>query len=93
MANRPCLHSNLGAWRGLLAAALLIPLLAPWAARAGSITDESIWDQNDATQRALQRLPRGATVTGTRCQEFGVGGMDNPRYRCTVNYTETAPAP
>jgi hypothetical protein len=25
-------------------------------------------------------------VTGSRCQEINVGGIDNPRYRCTVEY-------
>jgi hypothetical protein len=38
-------------------------------------------------------VPRGATITGTRCQEIGVGGMDNPRYRCTVDYRPAGVAP
>ncbi len=41
----------------------------------------------------MQQVPRGATVTGTRCQEIGVGGMDNPRYRCTVEFRPAAAAP
>jgi hypothetical protein len=79
-------------------AALLLPLvtltLATGAARAGSSTAESTWDRGDAQQRALQGVPRGATVTRTACQDIGLPG-NNDRYRCTVFYetTPAAPAP
>ncbi len=79
-------------------AALLLPLvtltLAAGTARAGSSTAESTWDRNDAQQRALQGVPKGATVTRTRCQDIGTAG-NNDRYRCTVFYetTPAAPAP
>jgi hypothetical protein len=38
----------------------------------------------------MEQVPRGATITGSRCQEIGVGGMDNPRYRCTIDYLPAA---
>lgn len=66
-------------------------LLTTAAARAGSVTAESVWDSSDARQRALEQVPRGATVTRSRCQDFEVGGL-NSRYRCTVTYSEASPA-
>ncbi|MFM7265372.1 MAG: hypothetical protein ACKOZW_07240 [Cyanobium sp.] len=69
----------------LLALAALLLLSAP-PTLAGSVTADSIVDQEGARQAALEQVPRGATVTGSRCQEIGVGGLDNPRYRCTVEY-------
>lgn len=73
----------------LLALPLLLPLLA-LPARAGSATAESVWDQSNARQRALQQVPQGATVTRTSCELISVGMND--RYRCTVWY-ESTPAP
>jgi hypothetical protein len=76
----------------------LFATAALWAfptlpARAGSVTADSILDQEGARQAAMEQVPRGATVTGSRCQEIGVGGMDNPRYRCSVEYTVKDAAP
>jgi hypothetical protein len=61
----------------------------PLAVRAQpSRTAESIWSQEDASQRALQLLPTGAKVDSTACQEIGVGSMGGlPRYRCTVRFS------
>ena len=69
--------------------ALLLAAL-PLAARAGSVTAESIWDQGNALQRAQEQVPRGATVTGSHCTEVGVR-MGNYRYICTLDYS-TAPS-
>lgn len=66
-------------------------LLTAAAARSGSVSAESVWDSSDARQRALELVPRGATVTRSRCQDFEVGGF-NSRYRCTVTYSEANPA-
>lgn len=74
---------------GLPLALLWTLALAP-VARAGSITAESVMDENNARQRALQQVPRDATVTRTRCSDFTVG-LDNFRYRCTVWYEPAAP--
>jgi hypothetical protein len=77
-------------------AALLLPLLAlalaAGPARAGSSTAESTWDRGDAQQRALQGVPRGATVTRTYGLDIGMSG-NNDRYRCTVFYETTPAAP
>jgi hypothetical protein len=79
--------------QGLRAGTLALALvaLAPWplAARAQpSRTAESIWSQEDASQRALQLVPTGAKVDSTACQEIGVGSMGGlPRYRCTVRFS------
>jgi hypothetical protein len=59
------------------------------AGRADSITAESIWDQNNAIQRAQQQVPANATVTSTRCTVVNVR-TGNYRYICTLDYT-TAP--
>jgi hypothetical protein len=77
----------------LLLGALLLAA-APQAARAGSITAESIWDKSDAIQRAQSQLPAGATVTRTRCTEVNVR-TGNYRYICTLFFTTgptTAPS-
>lgn len=71
----------------LLLGTLLSVLGTP--ALAGSVSADSVWDRSNATERAMQQLPKGAMVTTTRCQEISVG-MGNSRYRCTVEYT-TAP--
>jgi hypothetical protein len=89
IARRPSLAALLPA--ALLPAALL--LVAAMPVRAASITADSIIDRESARQAALEQVPRGATVTGSRCQEIGVGGMDNPRYRCTVEFRPAGSAP
>lgn len=80
----------------LLALASVLLVGAP-PALAASVTADSIVDQEGARQAALEQVPRGATVTGSRCQEINVGGIDNPRYRCTVDYlpagSGTKPSP
>ena len=85
--------------QGLRAGTLALALvaLAPWplAARAQpSRTAESIWSQEDASQRALQLVPTGARVDSTACQEIGVGSMGGlPRYRCTVRFSPGSASP
>lgn len=69
-----------------LAAALILALNP--AARAGSITAESIWDSTNAIQRAKEQLPANATVTNTRCNVVNVR-TGNYRYICTLEYTTT----
>jgi hypothetical protein len=78
-----------GPWLLVLAGAAL--LLAGPAVLAGSITSSSVWNRENALQRARDQMPAGATVTRERCEEIGVG-FDNFRYRCTVWFT-TAPNP
>ena len=70
-----------------LALSLLLHLLAG-AARAGSVTADSIMDRNGARQAAMEQVPRGATVTGSRCEDIQVGGFGLPRYRCTLWYRD-----
>jgi hypothetical protein len=66
-----------------------VALTAP-VASAGSITSSSVWDRDNALQRAREQMPAGASETRHRCEEVEVG-MNNVRYRCTVWYDE-APA-
>ena len=76
----------------LLGALLALQGPAVWA---GSATAESIWDRNNALERAREQVPAGATVTRERCQEIEVG-LDNIRYRCSVEWqspSETGPYP
>lgn len=70
----------------LLLPLLLLAQVSP--ARAGSATADSVWDRRNALQRALQQVPAGATVTGQHCLTIEVG-LDNFRYRCTVEWTTT----
>jgi hypothetical protein len=77
--------------------ALALAALGPWplAARAEpSRTAESIWSQDDASQRALQLVPAGAQVDSTSCQEISVGSMGGlPRFRCTVRFSTSGANP
>ena len=84
---QPPMRWRLQPGRALLLAAVL--LAGP--ACAGSVTADSVWDQNDARQRAMQQVPAGSNVTGTRCQTISVG-MGNDRYRCTVEFQRGAEA-
>ena len=90
MTGAQTLQMTIGAMRSVALLGVIL-LAAPLSARAESSTAESIWDQSNARQRALQQVPQGATVTGTSCESFSVG-MGNTRYRCTVTFT-TAPGP
>ncbi|MFY8148051.1 MAG: hypothetical protein ACOVNL_02400 [Prochlorococcaceae cyanobacterium] len=76
----------------LLLSGLAALLLQAPPARAGSETAESVWNEQNALERAQQQVPAGATITGHRCESFGVG-FDNTRYRCTVNYSQEAAEP
>ena len=76
--------------RATILTPLLTLALTAGAARAGSSTAESTWDRNDAQQRAMAGVPRGATVTRTLCEDIGMSG-NNDRYRCTV-FFESTPA-
>ena len=69
--------------------------LAATPALAGSVTADSVMDKAGARQAAMSQVPRGATITNTKCLELEVG-MDNIRYRCTVWYADppvVSPAP
>ena len=56
-------------------------------ALAGSITADSVMDKAGARQAAMSQVPKGATVTKTKCLDLEVG-MDNIRYRCTVWFSD-----
>ncbi len=72
----------------LLASPLLALSLLPLAARADSVTLESVFSQQEARQLAIGKVPAGGVVTKVTCLDIDVHGQD--RYRCTVEYT---PAP
>lgn len=74
---------------GAAAIVAALPLLIP-AAQAGSITASSIWDKNNAIERAQEQMPAGAVVTAKRCQEIEVRGYT--RYSCTLEFTQPIPA-
>ena len=75
----------LAAWLGALTAAA-----AP--VQAGSATADSIWDRQNALQRAMEAMPAGATVTQQNCQTLEIG-LDNIRYRCTVWWSDAPVTP
>lgn len=90
-----CRWGGSARWPGSAPAALVFSLgalLLAGPARAGSATSESIWDRSHALQEALQQVPAGASVTDQRCQELEVG-LDNLRYRCTVEWQDPAGTP
>jgi hypothetical protein len=63
-------------------ALLALLLAAALPVQAGSITAESVWSEDDATQRAEVQVPKNSTVTDTQCETIQVRNSD--RYRCTV---------
>ncbi len=63
-------------------ALLTLLLAAALPVQAGSITAESVWSEDDATQRAEVQVPKNSTVTDTQCETIQVRNSD--RYRCTV---------
>jgi len=71
---------------GLLAVLLLA---APATVRAEEVTAESIIDQASALRDASSRVPAGAQVLGSSCNDIALPGLSF-RYRCSVNFT---PAP
>ena len=56
----------------------------PSAVQAGSVTSESIWNRENALQKAKQQVPSERTITGQKCRTIQV--RDSDRYRCTITY-------
>ena len=74
------LERPIGQVQRLALLALLLGAALP--VQAGSITAESVWSEDDATQRAEVQVPKNSTITNTQCQTIQVRNSD--RYRCTV---------
>lgn len=70
-----------------LATGLLLALCVE--SHAESITAESIWNKENAIERAQQQLPPNATMSGFKCI---VVPVRNWRYICTVEYTLSSPS-
>jgi hypothetical protein len=88
--NMPSTCSPLHARTGvslIMTLALSLPGGPAWA---GSITASSIISEANAKQRAMEQIPKNATVVSTRCQSIGMRGGDTS-YRCSVEY-EIEPA-
>lgn len=62
--------------------------LAP-AVDADTAVGESIWDQQNAVNRAMESVPAGAQVTATQCESVEVG-IGNYHYICRITYTPPA---
>lgn len=77
-----------------LLAALLSGLGVGTADRvvAGTAIGESVWDRNNARDRALQQVPAGAQILSTDCQSVEVG-IGNVRHICRITYGDPAPQP
>lgn len=68
---------------------LVLASVSPVPALAGSITMESIRDQDHALLRAKNKVPAGYAVSRSKCSAVQV--KDNERYRCTVYYAPDQP--
>ena len=64
-----------------------IALLAASPVQAGSITRSSIWNQAAAMRAARSRVPRGAEITDSHCEQIAVA--NDFRWQYTVNFTTT----
>jgi hypothetical protein len=77
----------------LLLALLAALMLGPAErAAAGTAIGESIWDRQNARERALQSVPAGAQILNSDCQTVEVG-TGNFRYICRITYGDPAPQP
>ena len=56
----------------------------PSSVQAGSVTSESIWNEENALQNAKQQVPSERTITRQKCRTIQV--RDSDRYRCTITY-------
>lgn len=74
---------------GAAAIVAALPIIIP-GAQAGSITASSIWDKNNAIERAQGQIPASAVITAKRCQEIETRGYT--RYLCTLEFTQPTPA-
>ncbi len=63
---------------------ILAVLLTATPAMAGSATAQSIWNMGHALGEAKRRVPKGATITGTKCNTVQVRNDD--RWNCTVTW-------
>ena len=51
---------------------------------AGSVTSDSVWNEDAALRQAENKVPRGRQIVDSRCEELQV--RESSRYRCTVIY-------
>lgn len=68
-----------------------IALLAASPVQAGSITRSSIWNQAAAMRAARSRVPRGAEITDSHCEQIAVA--NDFRWQCTVRFSMSPPSP
>ena len=81
-------------WRQIsmaLGTAALIGMGAQALAAEGSVSAQSPISRQQAWQEAMSRLPNGAMVTNSRCNDVEIG-YGNTRYYCVLTFTQPDPA-
>ncbi len=72
------------------AAAALLGLGAQGLAAEGSVSAQSPLSRQQAWQEAMSKLPTGAVVTSSRCNDVEIG-YSNTRYYCVLTFTQPVP--
>ena len=70
-----------------LAAAALLGFSAQGLAAEGSVSAQSPLSRQQAWQEAMAKLPKGAVVTNSQCNDVEIG-YSNTRYYCVLTFTE-----
>ena len=70
-----------------LAAAALLGFSAQGRAAEGSVSAQSTLSRQQAWQEAMAKLPKGAVVTNSQCNDVEIG-YSNTRYYCVLTFTE-----
>jgi len=70
-----------------MAAAALLGFSAQGLANEGSVSAQSPLSRQQAWQEAMAKLPKGAVVTNSQCNDVEIG-YSNTRYYCVLTFTE-----
>ena len=70
-----------------MAAAALLGFSAQGLANEGSVSAQSPLSRQQAWQEAMAKLPKGAVVTNSQCNDVEIG-YSNTRHYCVLTFTE-----
>ena len=77
-------------WRNCstaMAAAALLGFSAQGLANEGSVSAQSPLSRQQAWQEAMAKLPKGAVVTNSQCNDVEIG-YSNTRYYCVLTFSQ-----
>ena len=75
-----------------MAAAALLGFSAQGLAAEGSVSAQSPLSRQQAWQEAMAKLPKGAVVTNSQCNDVEIG-YSNTRYYCVLTFSQPTAEP